>query len=143
MKTTDTKLETLKGLIEPLLKGASIQKKKYAEDLFMDIITDINKAELELLNLKAKVNGFDTTEGYMTELHKSLDILILMGANDIPYYMLNYKNIRWICEHNDKQTQPFTFVQLYNTNRMLTIFFGLEGRMPESTDELKNYFKNE
>jgi hypothetical protein len=142
MKTIDTKLEILKDLIDPLLKGASPQKIKYAKELFLDIITDLNTSELKLKNLEAKVNGFSNTDDYLTSYQKALDILILIGANDIPYDVLMYRNMRWICEHNDKQIKPFTFMQLYQTNKLLTMFEGLEDRMPESTDELKTYFEN-
>jgi hypothetical protein len=139
----DTKLETLKDILDPLLTSASPQKKRYAKELFTDIITDLNKAELEVQSLKVKLNGFNTVEDYISDHEKALDILILMGAGDVPFDFLTKKHMRWICEHNDNQTRPFLFSELYRIERMLRMFEGLEDRLPNSADELKDYFKNE
>lgn len=143
MSKADNKLETLKDIITPLLAGASPQKKKYANALFVDIITELNKAELTVFNLKMKLDGASNMDEYTSNYEKALDILSLMGAGDIPYDFLSKKNMRWICEHNDNQSRPFTFVELYQIERMLRMFEGIEERMPMSSQELKDYFKNE
>jgi hypothetical protein len=142
MNKLDAKLETLKELLEPLLAGASPQKKRYARELFLQVITELNLAELTVLNLKAKLNGFVNADDYRDEYEKALDILVLMGASDISYGFLSRRNMRWICEHNDNQSRPFTFVELYQVEWMLRAFEGVEDRMPESAEELKQYFKN-
>jgi hypothetical protein len=143
MSRIESKLETLKELIEPLLSEASPQKKRYARELFLQIITELNLAELTVLNLKAKMSGFARTDDYLNEYEKALDILVLMGASDIPYGFLSRRNMRWICEHNEYQTRPFTFVELHQVEWMLRVFEGLEDRMPESSAELKTYFRDE
>lgn len=142
MSKIDSKLDTLKGLLDPLLSGASPQKKKYANELFLDIITDLNKSEINAFNLKMKLDGFTNKDEYNSAYEKALDVLILMGAGDIPFDMLSKKNMRWLCEHNDNQNRPFTFKELYQVERMLRMFEGIEDRMPESSEELKNYFKD-
>jgi hypothetical protein len=140
--TTEEKLAKLKDLIDPILIGATPQKKKYAKELFSDIISDLNICEVNLMNLKAKIAGFGDKNEWLGEYEKALDILILMGASDVPYSIITKTTVRWICEHNDEQKQPFTFVQLFQTHRMLTFYFGLEDKYPESLTELKKYFND-
>jgi len=142
MNKIEVKLETLKGLIEPLLKNASPGKKKYANDLFSDIITELNEAEIRVKNAESSLNGFIDKDQYLSEYHKALDILILLGAGDIPYNFLSKINMSWLLAHNDNQTRPFTFAQLYQMERMLRMFEGLEDRLPESGKELMDYFKD-
>jgi len=141
MNKTDSKLETLKSLIDPIITGASPQKKKYIKELFSDIVTALNECEINNESLKAKIAGFNKTDEYLINYHKALDVLILMGADDIAYGYLSYKNMRWICEHNEKQTKPLTFEEIYNYERSLRFFEVFEERMPESTDELKQFIK--
>ena len=143
MKNIETQLETLKDLLTPILTGSSPQKRKYANDLMNDLISELNKAEVINLNLIAKLDGFGSKDEYLTEYQKTLDILSLMGAGDIPYASLTNLNMRWISEHNEDQTSPFTFKQLYQTHRMLVIYESLENKMPESLSQLKDFFKKD
>jgi hypothetical protein len=143
MKTIESKLETLSDILNPLLTNASPQKKRYAKDLFTEIIGELNKNEYLIEKYKSKLNGFDNTEEYTTQFNKTLDILILMGASDVGLNTMQDVNLRWICEHNETQKRPFTFLELCQVDRMLTIFNGIEEKMPESLTELKNYFKND
>jgi hypothetical protein len=125
-----------------IVKGASPGKVKWINLLFEKIIHIINRQECELLNAEAKLNGFYDRKDYLTEMAKYMDILILLGASDVPIKAFRFDILRWMCENNEEQKRPYTFYELFYTHKMIGIYEALEGEMPKSLSQLKDYIKD-
>lgn len=143
MNKLETKLETVKDILTPFLTGASPQKRKYANELMGDIVFEINKAEVNNELLLAKLNGYSNINDYQTQVQKSLDILVLMGANSVDLNTMRKDCLNWITQHREGVKRPFTFGELAATCRMVAVFEACNDRMPNDLTELKNWYNSD